>query len=67
MTIEVSQKEFSIMRGHIMDGARIHMDNGETLTLRAQMRGWVLVGEHSISEEMPSAQQVEAYVVNKEK
>ena len=62
--IETSQNMFQIMQGHVMDGTVVRMNNGDVLTLRAQMNGWVLDGPNGSSSEMPTAAEVEWHVIH---
>lgn len=63
--IETSQQEFHPMRGHVIEGATIHMDNGDILRLRSTgMGAWILEGPRGPSEELPSAAHVEHYIVH---
>lgn len=38
----IDAEEFHSMRGHIADGNVVRFKNGDRLTLRNTMRGWVL-------------------------
>lgn len=38
----IHQREFHSMRGHVADGNEIRMNNGDTLVLKAVMKGWQL-------------------------
>ena len=62
--IETSQNMFQPMQGHVMNGTVVRMNNGDVLTLRAQMNGWVLDGPNGSSSEMPTAAEVEWYVIH---
>jgi hypothetical protein len=40
--MHTTQDDFHSMRGHVADGTKITMDNGDVCTLRAVMKGWQL-------------------------
>lgn len=64
MSVETTQTEFHPMRGHVIEGALVTMDNGDTLKLRATMNGWVLDGPSESSSELPTAAHVERYILS---
>jgi len=37
-----TQDSFHAMQGHVADGVKIHMNNGDVATLRAVLKGWQL-------------------------
>ena len=62
------QQNFATIRGDVIDGAVIYMDNGQTWTLRNTMRGWVTFNEDGDQTGGPfnSAMDVEAHIVNQQ-
>lgn len=58
----ISQSEFHPMRGHVADGVEVAMDNGDCLTLRASMAGWIIDGPRGLVE-MSGAAEIEHYIV----
>ena len=40
-----TQDAFHPMRGHVADGAKIKMNNGDTLTITSVINGWQLVDQ----------------------
>lgn len=53
--VQTTQDAFHPMRGHMVDGAKITMANGEVLTLHSVLRGWELRGEGGVALGAPSA------------
>lgn len=38
-----TQENFHPMRGHVDDGVKVKMNNGDICSVRASMRGWELI------------------------
>lgn len=41
--MQTTQQQFHPFFGHVIDGCLVKCDNGETLTVRSTIKGWVLV------------------------
>ncbi len=41
----ISQNSFHPMRGHVDDGVIVRMNNGELLTIKSTMAGWIIVDQ----------------------
>ena len=65
MATVTSQQAFHPMRGHVEDGVQVKMDNGETLTIKASMRGWNIANERGETiTAMPCvAHEITAFIV----
>lgn len=42
MSNTTTQDNFTVLKGHINDGQNILMNNGDTFTIKADLKGWLL-------------------------
>lgn len=65
MQITTSQDAFHTMRGHVADGTMVKMENGNTLKIKNEIKGWVILKHNAvIAGPFSSAIEVEIFIVN---
>jgi hypothetical protein len=65
--MRVNAKDFTAMKGHVMDGCEIVSTYGKVCTLRNTMHGWMIYDNRDnlpITGNLKSAFDVEYFVVN---
>ena len=62
--MRTTQQAFHTMRGHVADGCQVLMENGDTLTIKADPRGWqIWNGDRRHASPTAAAFEIECLIV----